>query len=79
MNVLTFPLIVKGTPIKLIDDAAVATLPSRIAIEVQTSLGLGVLEMSRDAAEELAVALLTHLQARDSRLGVAPSAPAKGR
>ncbi len=61
-TVLTFPLITK---IDLIETAPeIAKLPTRVSIEVQTSLGRGVLEMSLDAALELAAKVSMHAQAR---------------
>jgi hypothetical protein len=62
---LTYPLITSVNSI--VTRPADETPPNRVEIEVQTSLGRGVLEMSPDAAFELAVKLSTHLQARDSQ------------
>ena len=64
-NMLTFPMILAVNSI--VTEPPVATLPNRVAIEVRTPLGLGVLEMSLDGAIELAAKLSTHLQARNSR------------
>jgi len=44
-----------------------STLSSLVRIEVNTQIGRGVLQMSRAAAEELAVKLSSLLQAGDSR------------
>lgn len=61
---LTYPLITKVISIatRAADDAP----PNCIEVEVQTSLGRGVLQMAQDAALELSVKLVTHLQARDA-------------
>ena len=61
---LTYPLITKVISIatRAADDAP----PNCIEVEVQTSLGRGVLHMAQDAALELSVKLVTHLQARDA-------------
>lgn len=62
---LTYPLITKISSIatRASDDVP----PDCVQIEVQTSLGRGVLHMSHDAAFELGAKLETHLQARASR------------
>ena len=62
---LILMLIEKIGPIS--EERPVATLPTRIVIEVQTSGGPAALEMSPAAAAELAEALAKHLQARGSR------------
>ena len=67
---LTYPLITKVNSIAT--RAADETPPNSVAIEVQTSLGRGVLHMSNDAAFELEAKLATHFQARDS---VSPPRP----
>lgn len=58
---LTYPLIAKV--ISIATRAADEAPPNCIEVEVQTSLGRGVLHMSQDAALELGAKLATHLQA----------------
>jgi hypothetical protein len=58
---LTFPTISRINSI--VTDTTGGTRPEHVSIEVQTLLGLGVLEMSLDAAFELAEKLSTHLRA----------------
>jgi hypothetical protein len=62
---LTYPLITKV--ISIATRPADETPPNRVEIEVQTSLGRGVLHMSKDAASELGAKLATYLQADTSR------------
>lgn len=57
---LTFPTISHVNSI--VTDTTGGTRPSHVSVEVQTLLGLGVLEMSLDAAFELAAKLSTHLR-----------------
>jgi hypothetical protein len=61
---LTYPLITKISSIAT--RPAEDEQPDRIEIEVQTSLGRGVLHMSPDAASQLGAKLVTYLQVRHS-------------
>jgi hypothetical protein len=61
---LTFPLITQVRSI--VTETADGTVPDRVAIEVRTSLGSGVLLMSPDAARDLAAKLATHVEAGGS-------------
>jgi hypothetical protein len=51
----------------IVMEPPVATLPIRVSIEVQTSDGPKALEMSPKLAQELAEAILKHLQDRGSQ------------
>jgi hypothetical protein len=51
----------------IVTEPAVATQPSRVSIEVQTSAGQMALEMSPALAQELAETILRHLQDRGSQ------------
>lgn len=62
---LTYPLITKISSI--VTRPAEDEHPDRVEIEVQTSLGRGVLHMSVDAASQLGAKLVTHSQARESQ------------
>lgn len=62
---LTYPLITKINSI--LTRPADETPPNRVEIEVQTSLGRGVLHLSQDAASELGAKLATYMQAAVSR------------
>lgn len=61
---LTYPLITKISSIAT--RPAEDEQPDRLEIEVQTTLGRGVLHMSPDAASQLGAKLVTHLQAGDA-------------
>jgi hypothetical protein len=61
---LTYPLITKINSIAT--RPAEDEQPDRLEIEVQTTLGRGVLHISPDAASQLGAKLVTHLQARAS-------------
>jgi|HubBroStandDraft_5_1064220.scaffolds.fasta_scaffold2252018_1 hypothetical protein len=62
---LTFPTISHVNSI--VTNTTDGTQPEHVSIEVLTLLGLGVLEMSLDAAFELAAKLSAHLQADGSQ------------
>jgi hypothetical protein len=62
---LTYPLITKV--ISIATRPADETPPNRVEIEVQTSLGRGVLHLSQDAASELGAKLASYLQPHESR------------
>jgi hypothetical protein len=62
---LTFPTISHVNLV--VTDTAGGTRPEHVSIEVQTLLGVGVLEMSLDAAFELAAKLSTHLKVDGSQ------------
>ena len=58
---LTYPLITKV--ISVATRPADETPPNRVEIDIQTSLGRGVLHLSQDAAIDLSAKLSTYLQA----------------